>query len=171
MNSTGTESLPHHLSAADAALDYEARLARFHAYLYNVLVAGDFWSSSLNRRISRAFPIRVLASSLIGSFFAVLQLNIAKNALAAVIPNIVEKFGALLGFLFALGGQWKAIVKIYLNNPLVLDELQGVLLTAMEAGFYISILFLFLAQARFHFAVYCYVPGIVSIIRPIASIL
>ena len=138
-----------HLSAADAALDYEARLARFHAYLFNVLVAGDFWSSNLNRRISRAFPIRVLASCLIGCFFAILQLNIAKTALVAIIPNIVQKFGALLAFLFALGGQWEAIVKIYLNNPQVLDELQRVLLTAMETGFYISIVLLLLAQVRF----------------------
>ncbi len=137
-----------HVLKATAARDYESRLASFHACLYSVLVAGDFWSSNLNRRISRAFPIRVLASSLIGTFFAILQLNIAKTALVASIPKLVEKFGALIGFLFALGGQYKAIVAIYTDNPQVLDELQRVLLTAMEIGFVVSIILVFLTQAR-----------------------
>ena len=123
-------------------------MANFHACLYSVLVAGDLWSSNLNRRISRAFPIRVLASSLIGSFFAILQLNITKTALVVAIPNIAEKFGAIIGFLFALGGQYKTIVTIYRGNPQVLEDFQHVLLSAIEIGFVVSIILLFLTQAR-----------------------
>ena len=140
------ESQPSLLSEADAARDYEARLASFHANLYTMLASGDYWSSNLSRRITRAFPIRVLASSLIGCFFAVLQLTNAKAVAVATIPNIIDMFRTLISFLFELGGEYKMIVAIYKDNMQVLAELQQVLLTAIETGFFVSIFFLALSQ-------------------------
>jgi hypothetical protein len=142
------ETHPNPLSEADAALDYQTRLASFHVILYSMLVAGDYWSSSLSRRISRAFPIRVLASSLIGSFFAVLQLANAKVVAVAIIPNMIDTFRALVSFLFSLGGDYKMIVSLYKDNMQVLDELQLVLVAGIESGFYLSIIFLCLSQVR-----------------------